>query len=408
MDINKKEIKEMVEEEIKKQEGSVEAESKSGEKVTSKIEADINVDDIGKRLAESVVKAVQEQLGGDTKDAEHLAEKVYTPEEGLKTVKYPAMGELKNLSDGEQVATYYKALFRKIKSPEDHMVLKGLSEGTAADGGNLVPTPLHNEVFRLVNDLAVMRGIADTITMTSDTLKLPSLTKYPKAYWIGERVTKTTTSAEFGVTTLNSNKLVARILISEELNDDAIVAMVPFISKEFAKSIAEAEDDAFFSGSGAGQPRGINIEAITGRNAAGVLNFDEIIRLMDLVGQGVRKAKSAAFVAHKNVISRLRRVKDANNAYIWRMGLGRNDGQVERLPEMIYNYPIYEQNDIADTELYFGDWSFYKIGDRKQLTVRTTDQNETAWTQDAIDVKAVERIDGRAAILGAFAKLTGL
>jgi HK97 family phage major capsid protein len=378
---------------------------KAEEKAESTVEAGISADKIAEQVAEKIVSAMAASQGGNSKDVETVKEKIYTPEEGLKAVRYPELSELGNLSDDEKIAVYFKALLTRQKTAEDMAVIKGLSEGTAADGGNLVPTPLFTEVARLIADRSVMRRIARIVPMTSDTLKIPTQTADPLAYWIGERVTKTTTSAEFSYVTLNSNKLVARILVSEELNDDAIVAMVPYVTELFAEAIAVAEDKAFFTGADTTEPRGITAETLTNQAASATFSIDDVVRLMYLVRQSVRLSPSCAFIAHQDVIRKLQVMKDSNNQYLWRTG-GLNNGQVPVLPDMLFNKPIYEQNDLPSRRLYWGDWSKYYIGDRKQLYIKTTDQNETAWTQDAIDIKAVERVDGRAALTTAFAYLT--
>lgn len=408
MNLNEKELKDLIREEVEASvKESREAGGKSEEKAESVVSANINVEDVAKQVAESIVKGVQEIYGGNNNDAKSLQEKIYTPEKGFAAIKYPSIKELDNLTDNEKIAVYFKALVRREKSNEDHQILKGLSEGTAADGGNLVPVPLYNEVMRLLPDIAIMRRLAEVIPMTSKTLEIPTQTTEPQAYWIGERQTKTTTSVEFGKITLTANKLVARVLMSEELNDDAIVSLVPWITRRFAEAIATKEDQAFFTGSGSGQPKGINQESLTSISAGGNLTFDKVIQLYGLPRQSVRNSANAAFVAHHSVLQQLRQLKDSNGAYLWRIG-GETNGQVGRLPETLHGYPIYEQNDLATSELYFGDWSKYLIGDRKQMTVRTTMENETAWTQDAIDIKAVERVDGRAVFTGAFAKITGI
>ncbi|EKE05100.1 MAG: hypothetical protein ACD_19C00426G0122 [uncultured bacterium] len=45
-----------------------------------------------------------------------------------------------------------------------------------------------------------------------------------------------------------------------------------------------------------------------------------------------------------------------------------------RLPNTLYGYPFYEQNDLSQSELYFGDWAFYIIGDRQTVSVQTTNE----------------------------------
>jgi HK97 family phage major capsid protein len=106
----------------------------------------------------------------------------------------------------------------------------------------------------------------------------------------------------------------------------------------------------------------------------------------------------------------LRQLKDGSNNYIWRdarAGIG-GGGEVTKLPDTIYGYPFYEQNDLSQSQLYFADWSYYIIGDRQTIVVKTTTEGGDAWRRNAMEIKAVERVDGRAVILSPFAKLTGI
>lgn len=86
----------------------------------------------------------------------------------------------------------------------------------------------------------------------------------------------------------------------------------------------------------------------------------------------------AAFVGHRKVKRALRKIKDSHGDYIWRDGKGGVGGSGEsiRLPDTLYGYPFYEQNDLPQSQLYFGDWSMYIIGDRQQIAVSTTTESK--------------------------------
>jgi HK97 family phage major capsid protein len=102
------------------------------------------------------------------------------------------------------------------------------------------------------------------------------------------------------------------------------------------------------------------------------------------------------------VIRLLRLVKDSQNRYIWEPSV-----QVGQ-PDRVYGKPIYEQNDLAQSELYAGDWSYYIIGDRQQIVVETTREGGDAWRRNATEIKAVERVDGECVLTSAFGKLTAI
>jgi HK97 family phage major capsid protein len=330
--------------------------------------------------------------------------KFFSSETGFNAVEYPE--DLNNLSKDQKIITFFKALVNYKKDFKSQMVLRALVEGTDAEGGYLVPEEFRAEVFRVLPDVAVMRNLARVLPMNTDTLNLNTLAARPAAYWTSEYGSKTTSSAEFGRVTLQPNDLVCLLPITHQLLADANINVVQFITELFAEAIALAEDKAFFTGNGTGQPRGINQETITTVGCGTALTMDHILQLIDSVPSRINKAPKAAFVGHRYVKRILRTLKDSSNAYIWRDSpVGMRSGQTERLPDTLYGYPFYEQNDVSQKELYFGDWSYYIIGDRQSLAVETTTEGGEAWRRNSLEIKAVTRVDGRAVLVSAFAKI---
>jgi len=340
---------------------------------------------------------------------QNIRSKIFTSWGGLREVEYPT--DLSSLTKEEKIVNFFKALVFSGSDAESNRVLRALVEGTTTEGGYLVPEELRTEVFRVLPDQTVMRKIARVLPMSTDTLKLNSLSARPTAYWTSEYASKSTTSAEFDQVSLTPNDLVCLLPISEQLLADANINLVQFIIELFAEAIGLAEDKAFFTGNGTGQPRGISIETISNAAVAGAtISFDDILRLIDMVPQRASQSPKAAFVGHRYVKRILRTLKDTANNYIWRDARGGvgGGGEVIKLPDTIYGYPFYEQNDVSQSELYFGDWSNYIIGDRQTMSVQTTNVGGDAWRRNAVEIKAVERVDGRAVILSPFAKLTAI
>lgn len=367
-------------------------------------------DRLADKLADKLAEAIVARKGGEEADKDDLSKKILSPQLSMATA-YPS--DLTNLTKDEKIVLFFKSLVMRGKDPsnlEHDKVFKALIEGTDAEGGYLVPDELRAEVFRILPDVSIMRRIARVIPMASDTLLLTSLAARPSAYWTSEYASKTTSSAEFGRTTLTANDLVCLLPVSHQLLADANINVAQFIIELFAEAIGLAEDTAFFTGSGTGRPRGINQETLTSVNALNSVSFDDVIALIDSVPQRITQSPRAAFVGHRYAKRILRQLKDSNNNYIWRDGgaAGNNAGETRRLPDTLYGYAFHEQNDLAQTELYFGDWSFYIIGDRQQLTVSSTDVGGDAWRRNSTEIKAVERVDGRAVVTGAFAKITNL
>ena len=296
-----------------------------------------------------------------------------------------------------RTAGFFKAIMAK-----DTVALKAVSEGVDTEGGHLVPEEFRAEVVRELFDIGVMRGLARMVPMNTDTLDIPTLAARPAAYWKSEHAVITTTSAEFGQVTLNPYVLITRIPASREIVADSAINITSFFTQLFAEEIARAEDKAFFTGSGSGRPRGINQETLKTVAAGGVLNFDDMISLFYKLQAPHRRSPSAAFIASRRILEILRKVKNGNNDYIWQPSV--QLGQ----PDRVLGVPVLEQNDLSEDQIYFADWSYYYIGDRETLAVETTLEGGTAWERHRVEIKAYERVDGKASILTPFAKITGI
>ena len=350
------------------------------------------------KFADRVVSAIKNAKGLNDSDTQEIKSKLFSKGTGFAGIRFPS--DVKNLSKEDKIVTFFKSLVFYKEDDEARRVFKALNEGTAADGGYLVPEELKAEIWRILPDYSVMRKLARIIPMSTDSLKLNSLNAKPAAYWTAEYASKTTSSAEFDQIELTPYKLVCLLPVTQELIADANIDIVRFIIELFAEVIGATEDRAYFIGTGAAQPTGLMGSLGTAVNGGGAINFDHIIDLIHSVPQTIRNSKRAAFVAPNNMIKSLRRIKDSNNLYIWSPGQPDND-MVERL----YGYRLFEQNDLAHNQLVFGDFSYYIIGDRQQLTVMTTMEGGDAWRRDSMEIKTKIRVDGEVILTGAFAKL---
>lgn len=388
---------------------AAEEEAKAKAAAESKVVADV-ADRVATKLAELIATNKGITADADKRDlSQTVKTKIFTKWAGVQEVSYPT--DLKSLSKDEKIVTFFKALVYSRSDETSAKVLRALVEGTDSEGGYLVPQELRTEVFRVLPDMTIMRNLARVLPMTTDLMKINSLSARPQAYWTSEYQSSSTTSAVFGEISLTPNDLVCLLPISHQLLADANIDLVSFIVTLFAESIGLAEDQAFFTGSGTGQPKGISQETISNKTIGGSkTDFDDILDLIDLTPQRVVQSPKAAFVGHRNLKRLLRKIKDNNGDYIWRDGKGGVGGSGEsiRLPDTLYGYPFYEENFLAQKELYFGDWSMYVIGDRQTMAVQTTTEGGDAWRRNSMEIKAVERVDGKAIITVPFAKLTNV
>ncbi len=274
--------------ELKKLLEELEAEKASEQKAEKEVASDIN--SIVEKLGDKIKEAITDSKKVAEKDATDFTKEFFHKENGFRGIKYPELNQLSSLSKDDKILVWFKALMNKDRDLQADQVFKALVEGTDDQGGYLVPEEFRSEVFRILPDFAVMRNIARILPMNTDTLNLNTLSAKPTAYWTAEYGSKSTTSAEFGRVTLNPADLVCLLPVTHQLIDDANINVIQFITELFAEAIGQAEDKAFFTGSGSGQPKGINQETITEVATNGAMTFDNVIALFHSLPQRIRQA----------------------------------------------------------------------------------------------------------------------
>ena len=295
------------------------------------------------------------------------------------------------------------AVFLKAAIDNDMIKVKALAEGVAADGGNLFPDEFRSELIRDVADLTVMRPLVRVVPMSKDVMKIPSLSSKPQVYWTLENVAKTTTTASFGQETLTAFKMAAIIYASDELIEDSSeIDVVNLIISLFAEAVAEEEDKVITAGNGTTQPTGLTVATITSvASATGNLSFDDLINLEYLLP--AKYSRKASYLVHRNNIREMRKLKDSQNRYLW------TDPVAIGQPATFHGAPVRENNNLSESEIYFGDYfKGYWLGDRRKMTIKITQDSETAFTKDQTAIRIVERIGGNVILPAAIKKLTGI
>ena len=131
-----------------------------------------------------------------------------------------------------------------------------LREGLDSDGGYLVPEELDKRLITVLDEENIMRGLATKIT-TSGTHKINLAGTRPQAAWIEEGGRIDFSEATFDQKELDAHKLYVAIQVTEELLYDEVFNLEGYITSEFGKALANAEEDAFLNGDGSGKPVGL-------------------------------------------------------------------------------------------------------------------------------------------------------
>lgn len=293
----------------------------------------------------------------------------------------------------------------------DKAKLQILSEGSAADGGYLVPEEFANVIVEDIRDKNVMRTLASVMTTNTDTVHIPSLISRPKAAWRSEKAVKNTSTATFAENVLTPYSLASIVPLSNELVADAQLgvggSIVNYIAGLMSTALAEAEEVAFWEGSGSGQPSGVDSYSVrlfnAGAGATDAQRADKIIEAYSNTPQGYRNR--AVWVGNMGTWGEVARLKDSQGRYLLTDLAGSNT-------QLLKGRPVYEVNCIPGGKLFFGDFSFYQIVDREGISVRVSDEatvgGSSAFEKNLTFVRVEKRVDAELLLPAAVTELQGL
>lgn len=280
----------------------------------------------------------------------------------------------------------YKAAMLGALRSNFRNVSNVLQEGVDADGGYLVPEEYDRRLIDVLEEENILRALGTKLTTAGDHKINVAATK-PAASWIEEGQELTWGGSTFSQILLDAHKLHVAIKVTEELLYDNAFGLENYIITQFGKALANAEEDAFLNGDGKGKPTGIFAKTGGGNVTAEAAAFtgDELINLVYTLKRPYRK--KAAFIMNDKNLAVLRKLKDANDQYLWQPSL--KEGE----PERLLGYPVYTSAYAPADAIAFGDFSYYNIGDRGSRSFKKL--TELFAGNDMVGFVAKERVDGK-------------
>lgn len=122
------------------------------------------------------------------------------------------------------------------------------TEASPSGGGYLVPTPMSNAIIDVRALAGVSRQLARVMPMTAETLTVPRKTAGTTVYYPGEAASTTASDQTWGQIQLTAKKRAILSKISQELRDDAIIAIVDDLVSQMGLDFAIKEDGEFVLG----------------------------------------------------------------------------------------------------------------------------------------------------------------
>lgn len=264
--------------------------------------------------------------------------------------------------------------------------VRGMNVGTNADGGYLVSSTILSELEVNMLHFGAMRQVAETMTtQTGEQLAWPTADDTGNTGEIineeataGSEVDPTFAQVLWGAFKFSSKPMK----ISQELLEDSTVNLLPVIGSMLGERLGRISNTKYTVGAGTTEPTGIVTAASLGVTAASAtaIASDEFLELIHSVDPAYRTG--AGFMMHDNILLYARKLKDANDDYLWQPGL--KDGVPDRF--LGYGLTINQDMDSAVTTgkktALFGQLNKYKIRRvrsirmyRLQELYRMTDQD---------------------------------
>lgn len=178
---------------------------------------------------------------------------------------------------------------------------KAMDSTTATAGDELVPTFEAAELWMDVNLDTLILPLLPQIAMPTNPFDIPGQLGDTNWYPASENIQATTTSLSTSKATLTAYGLKTGVPFSDELEEDAVIALVPEIRRSLVRNAAEVIDDVLLNADTTAA-NGINsygatITTSSAGKAQWLLGFDGLIHLPLVDYTSQRNALAAAVTA---------------------------------------------------------------------------------------------------------------
>ncbi|TCM57834.1 HK97 family phage prohead protease/HK97 family phage major capsid protein,TIGR01554 [Rhizobium sp. PP-F2F-G48] len=307
-------------------------------------------------------------------------------------------GSNNNQPNGENDNSERKALESFMRTGSTAEV-KAIASDNKIDGGYFVLPTTDLTIRSLLTDLSPLRGLAEVVTIASDTYeRFYSLGKRG-AKWVSERSDRPqdTATPELIKHSYATAEMYAAPTTTRTLLDDAAIDLSAWLINNAVHDFAETEGESFLAGDGVGNsPKGLltystaaDEDFARGWNkfqhvAAGATPTDLQLTdaLIKLIAALRRPYKgNALFLMNSNTALRLRQIKDSTGRYLW----APTGNLIEGIDHPLFGFRVEIDDGMPDigantTPIAFGDFrQGYVIVDRQGVRVAEDSTTRKGW-----------------------------
>lgn len=304
------------------------------------------------------------------------------------------LGDVRRLGMGQ--APRHLSIDELVRTAAPASLAKDLREGLSSAGGYLAPAEQGGEVLSLVNNYSAIKGLCREVPMRSHQITFPTVSGGLTAYWVPE-ATDTEglvpdgahqtsgevpgSGATFGQLAINSHMLAVKVVVSNQLLDDADPAVDQVLATLFAETIANAFDTACLRGAGSAIDPVTGLASLISTNALSVdtsFTFDDVANLIFSVYQNAPHVAEVPVIGHAKAEKVMMNLKDSAGDYIYRQP-GQPRAEADNRPR-VWGEPFVRDPNVLtnlgtgtnETRLFAGDFAGSAfVGVRQGLTVKT-------------------------------------
>lgn len=301
-------------------------------------------------------------------------------------------------------------------------IVANMEQSTDVKGGFLVEKTYSRDFIDLLRPNVVVRNLgARTIPMRSGNLNMRKKTAASQAAYVGERLPIPTTNPTIGEMSMSAKKLAALVPITNELIRHADIGVDALVRDDLTEAVALKEDQQFIRGAGsATSPKGLsalmaagNKVAAAGANTLASVTSDLGKLRLKVLNANVPMTKCGYIMSPRTMMF-LEGLRDGNG----------NKAYPEIADGKLGIYPIGVTTSVPDnlgvgtneSELYFGDFAQFLIGDTYNVTIASSTEasyvedgvTRSAFQNDETLIRIIEEHDTGLRYDAAFAMLTAV
>ncbi len=264
----------------------------------------------------------------------------------------------------------------KALNAEDWATIRAtMSTTTPSEGGYTVDSAVATSVLNALKEYGGVREVA-TVIQTSGIGAMSFPTSNGTAE-VGEIVAENGTASDadvtFGTVALPVYKYSSKVVtVPFELLQDSSVDVEAFVRARLVERLGRITNLHFTTGTGSGQPNGVNTAATTGVTAANgttqvtAVTYASLVDLQHSVDPAYRALGRGRWMFNDSTLKALRKIVDGSSRPIFAPGY--EQGNPAGAPDRLLGAPITINQSMPDMaasarSILFGDFSFYHVRD---------------------------------------------